>query len=212
MAARIIVDDRFKSGALSQVLLPTMAGSEAVVRRSDLTRAEAVIRLRIAEESVARKSSEEADRDASAAGYALKSSLMFNPADSFLWLMMYSQEIKRSGFDARTVGFLSQSYATGPLEGWITLRRNRLALAAFAGLAETMQAEVVAEFVAMVNSEFVEDGALNLMGVGWPHRDRLLASLVDVDLIPREAFAKKLSREGLKVSVPGVELDDRLWR
>ncbi|MGY4344977.1 hypothetical protein ACVWXM_001441 [Bradyrhizobium sp. GM7.3] len=182
------------------------------MRRSDMTRADALIRLRVAEESVARKSSEEADRDVAAAGYALESSLLLNPADSFLWLMSYSQEIKRRGFDERTVGFLKQSYATGPLEGWIALRRNRVALAAFTGLAEAMQAQVVAEFAAMVDSEFVEDAALNMMGVGWPQRDRLLACLVDVDLIPREAFAKKLSREGLKVSVPGVELDDRLWR
>ncbi|SFP81299.1 hypothetical protein SAMN05216330_110207 [Bradyrhizobium sp. Ghvi] len=210
--ARILADDRFKSATLSDLLELMLASPEPIVQRSDLPRAETLVRVRIAEEAIRRQDPAQADRDAAAANERLKFTLALNPADSFLWLMLYSLEITRSGFDNRTAGFLDQSYASGPLEGWISLRRNSLALAAFHNLSEASQAAVVSEFAAMVDSDFTEAAARNLMDVGWEQRDRLLGSLANVELIPREAFAKKLSREGLKVSVPGVYLDERLWR
>lgn len=210
--ARILADDRFKADTLSDALVTMQTSPERLVARSDWARAEALIRLRIAEEALGRKSPEEADREAAASDNKLKSSLAYNPADSFLWLMLYSLEIARDGFDTGSVGLLSQSYDTGPLEGWICLRRNSLALAAFASLSAGTQAVVVSEFAAMVDSDFTEAASRNLMGIGWEQKDRLLTSLANVELISREAFAKKLSQEGLKISVPGVDLDERLWR
>lgn len=212
VAARILADDRFRSGMLDDALASTLASPEPIVQRSDLPRAEALVRLRIAEEPVERKGPDRADRDAALADQGLRFALALNPADSFLWLMLYSVEVTHKGFEDATIAFLDESYASGPLEGWIALRRNRLALAAFAGISDSMQVRVVVEFGGLVDSDFIEDAALNLMGVGWDKRDRLLASLTNVDLIPRKALAKRLSREGLKVVVPGVEVDERLWR
>lgn len=210
--AHILADDRFKAATLNEVLAMVPTSPERLRRRSDWVRAEALIRLRIAEEALGRQSPGEADGQATALDDKLKSSLAFNPTDSFLWLVLYSLEITRHGFEEGAVGFLSKSYETGPLEGWISLRRNNVALAAFASLSAGTQAVVVAEFSAMVDSDFVEIAARNLMGGGWKEKDRLVASLANVELIPREAFAKRLSREGLKVSIPGVYLDERLWR
>jgi len=212
VTSRILAGSRFQSGTLGDVLASILASPAPLVQRSDLPRAEALVRLRILEEAIGRKDLDQVDRESATADARLKFALVLNPADSFLWLMLYSEEIAREGFAETTVTFLEQSYATGPLEAWIALYRNRLALAAFASLNETMQAKVVSEFAGLVESDFAEDATLNLMGVGWKRRDRLLASLANVNLIPREAFAKRLSREGLKVSVPGVELEDRLWR
>lgn len=212
VAARILADDRFKPGTLSDVLASMQAHRQPLVRRSDVARSDALIRLRIAGEATARKNSEQADSFAAVADASLKSSLTLNPADSFLWLMLYSLEMMRNGFDVGTAGFLDQSYARGPLEGWIALRRNSLALAAFPGLSESIRNKVVSEFAGLVGSDFTEVAALNLMGSGWAQSERLLAGLVNVDLIPREAFVKRLSREGLKITLPGVEVDERLWR
>lgn len=157
-------------------------------------------------------SAEEADHEAAMADTKIKSSLEFNPADSFLWLMLYSMETAHHGFDEKTLGYLSQSYTTGPIEGWIALRRNKLALATFADLIGTTQQRVVSEFTGMVDSEFTDAAALNLMGVGWMQSERLLASIAVVNIVPRESFARRLAREGLMVRVPGVELEERTWR
>ena len=41
-------------------------------------------------------------------------------------------------------------------------------------------------------------------GPGAPFRDQLLASLKDVGVLQRSAFAKVLYRQGYNVAVPGV--------
>ena len=109
------------------------------------------------------------------------------------------------------MSYLEQSYSTGPREGWIALRRNRLALAAFQMLNERMQDSVTAEFAGMVDSYFIGEAADNLQRAGWPQRERLLASLGDVDIMSRELFAKWLERNGVKVVVPGVKSNERPW-
>ncbi|WP_143278735.1 hypothetical protein [Bradyrhizobium sp. Y36] len=177
-----------------------------------LARAEALIWLRIAERELERNGPEQMDRDEATARDKVISSLALNPTDSCLWLMLYSIEVLRNGFDPRAVGFLTQSYATGPLEGWVALRRNSVALAAFESLSEVMQTSVVSEFAGLVDSDFTDAAALNLIGVGWEWRGRLLSGLVNVDLIPREAFAKRVARDGVTISVPGIQLDERWWR
>lgn len=209
---RILAGDRFKLAALNGIGATLQAQARPPIARNDVARAEALIWLRIAEETTGRMSAEEADHEAAMADTKIKSSLEFNPADSFLWLMLYSMETAHHGFDEKTLGYLSQSYTTGPIEGWIALRRNKLALATFADLIGTTQQRVVSEFTGMVDSEFTDAAALNLMGVGWMQSERLLASIAVVNIVPRESFARRLAREGLMVRVPGVELEERTWR
>ncbi|MBB4379901.1 hypothetical protein [Bradyrhizobium sp. SBR1B] len=210
--ARILAGDRFKPGAVNGMGAMLQAQARPTIARNDVARAEALIRLRIAEEATGRMSAEEADHEAAMADTKIRSSLEFNPADSFLWLMLYSMDTAHRGFDEKTLEYLSQSYATGPIEGWIALRRNALALATFSNLTGTTQQRVVSEFTGMVDSEFTDAAALNLMGVGWMQRERLLASIAIVNVVPRESFARRLAKEGLKVRVPGVEIDERTWR
>ncbi|WP_439405852.1 hypothetical protein ACNJX9_31425 [Bradyrhizobium sp. DASA03076] len=211
VTARILVDDRFKSRTLSDLLTSMKASSEPVVQRSDLPRAEALVRLLIAEEPIERKGPDQVDRDVAAADERLKFALALNPADSFLWLMLYSVAA-RNGLDYASIRFLHQSYGSARLEGWIALRRNRLALAIFPMLSEAMRQNVVSEFAALVDSNFIDVAAANLAGVGWPQREVLLRGLTQVDVISREALAKRLARDGLMANVPGVDVDERLWR
>ncbi|MCK1269278.1 MULTISPECIES: hypothetical protein [unclassified Bradyrhizobium] len=210
IVARIIGDERFKSEALVEIL-SRMHATEQHIMHPEFLRMEAVITFRIAEVAMPRAGSDAADLAMEAGKNKVRSALCMAPTDAFLWLMLYSVELERNGLEARTTRFLDQSYAAGPLEGWISLRRNKLALSAFARLDEAVQIQVMAEFAHMVDSNFTEVAALNLMGVGWARREQLLRSLTDVDTIPREAFAKILLREGLKVNVPGVEIDERPW-
>ncbi|MEZ2144648.1 hypothetical protein AAE026_20505 [Bradyrhizobium sp. DN5] len=209
--ARILAGDRFKSKTLKNVLSSATANSEGLVRRNEMVRAEAVIRLWISEEAT-RTSSETADRATIEANEAIRSSLAVNPADSFLWLLVYSVENARRGFDTSILGYLHFSYRTGPHEGWVALRRNTLALAVFPMLCEATKAKVISEFAGMVDSGFTEEAAMALEGVGWANRERLLTGIEEVDIVARESLAKRLAFDKVKVSVPGVELDERLWR
>jgi len=212
LSTRILLDDRFKPGVLSKVVARIERQSAPLLLPHELARAEALVRLRVAEEAVARASSEDADREVALTLEKVRSSLSLNPTDSFLWLMLYSVETMRNGFDPSNVSYLDQSYAMAPREAWVALRRNRLALAIFPNLSEAVQAKATQEFAGMVEGDFIDDAAINLKTVGWLRRDRLLASLEHVDIIQRKSLAKKLVGDGLKVRVPGVEIDERLWR
>jgi hypothetical protein len=212
VAEGIMANQRFKPGALNDVRTHLAARPASAFTHPALSRSEALVLLQTAEEVTDRQGSGASDRAMDAAEAAVKVSLALNPRDSFLWLMLYSLETTRSGFDPGHIRLLDQSYATGPREGWIALRRNRLALAAFQLLDAEVQDKVVEEFAGLVVADFLDDAESNLAGVGWPQRERLLASLARVDVISREAFARRLSRDAIKTDVPGVTLDERLWR
>lgn len=212
VATHILVGERLKPGTVESIATRMDAGSSSSLQFPSLVRARALIAFRSAEDGLLGKGSQDLERRLSAAEDKLKSSLALNPADAFLWLLLYWVKNERDGFDAGNIRNLERSYAAGPYEGWIALRRNRLALAIFPLLGEELQKKVVAEFAGMVESEFTDDAARNLTGVGWPQKDRLLASLGSVSLVAREAFAKRLAYEGVKATVPGVALPERMWR
>lgn len=212
ISLRIIADDRFKSGVLANVLHRAETAPQRFILQPEFARAVALITLRTAEEAIQKKSSEDGDREIAIAAKRLAASLFVNPTDAFFWLMLYSVETMRNGFDPKYIAYLDQSYATGPFDGWIALRRNREALAAFSLLNDNGQKLVAAEFDAMVDSDFIEDAALNITTVGWGIRERLAASLEHVNLASRQMLAKRLAQNGVKIKIPGVELEDRPWR
>ncbi|MCA1495223.1 MULTISPECIES: hypothetical protein [unclassified Bradyrhizobium] len=142
---------------------------------------------------------------------ALRAVLSIFPADPFLWLKLYSTGKTRHGFGPDSIKYLAQSYRVAPLDGWVALRRNKVGLSIFQMLAEDTRKAVVSEFVGLVDSGFTDTAALNLETVGWTERERLLASLVGVNIISRQAFAKRLALDGVKASIPGVEIDERPW-
>ena len=139
-----------------------------------------------------------------AAERELRAVLAIKPTESFFWLMLYSLLVTRNGFDQEAIRFLDRSYLLGPNEGWIALRRNRLALAVFPMLGVSTQQLVVSEFAGLVDSGFVEDAAINLTAVGWKYRAALLAGLSRTKKTSREALAKRLARENVSVDIPGI--------
>ncbi|WP_456632809.1 hypothetical protein [Bradyrhizobium sp. USDA 10063] len=185
---------------------------QPILLQPELGQAEALIRLRAAEEAIEQKATDESDRAVAIAANKLRFALSMNPANGFLWLLLYSVETASNGFDPGNIRYLDQSYVTAPLDGWIALRRNRLGLAVFPMLSGAMQQNAVSEFASLVDSGFIEDAAISLTSVGWAQRERLLASLERVNIMQREAFVKRLLRDGVKAAVPGVETDERPWR
>ncbi|MCK1341630.1 hypothetical protein IVB38_38030 [Bradyrhizobium sp. 38] len=209
---RIIADQRFKPGVLGEEFARREHEPERAVEQASFRRAQALLGLGVAEETIGKGSPEEADRQVIEAVERLRMSLELNPGDSFLWLMFYSIEIARAGFGIEKIAYLDQSYATGPHEGWVALRRNRLALSIFRLLGEPQKRRTVTEFAHMVGSDFIEAAAFNLTRVGWTNRDQLLGSLAAVDIASRQSLAKQLSNEGYKAIIPGIDAEDRPWR
>lgn len=211
VVARIMADDKFKPGALSKILLVMKSSPVPVISQPEFRQADALITLRATEETVRRGDREQADGEVQTAESKVRTSLSSNPTDSFLWLMLYSVTTMRHGFDGETAEFLSKSYATGPLEGWIAVRRNSVGLAAFPLLDRRLQDAVVSEYAELVDNSFIGEAEAILIGPGWPQRDRLLYSLLDVDSRPKVALSKALSRDGIKVSIPGLDMPERPW-
>lgn len=211
LTARIIGDERFRPDALADMQARMSAGSQPMMH-PEIVLARAFLQLRVAEQTSLRKSSEDVDRETEAAEAAVKASLLLSPTDSFLWMTIYSIEITHNGFTSDSINYLNQSYLGAPFDGWIALRRIRLALAVFPLLNGPLQERVVAEFSSMVDSGYFDEAAFILTNFGWTQRDRLLQSLRPLDALPREAFAKRLIDNGVKLHVPGVELVDRPWR
>ena len=89
---------------------------------------------------------------------------------------------------------------------------RRFSRATFNFLDSATQNLVVAEFSEMVDADFIEDTTSNLLGAGWPQRDRLAAALGNTNVIFRKALYNRLAFEGIKLKIPGIEYDERPWR
>jgi hypothetical protein len=212
LTERIVTDDRFKPGILSAAAERMEGTPNRTMRRAEMARAEALVNLRLAEEVMGRQPGNQLDQEQERAHDKVRESLALNPADSFLWLMLYSVTATRTGFEVSNIRYLDASYSTGPLEGWIGLRRNRLALSIFPMLADSVQQMVVSEFAELVDADFVEDPATSLMGVGWPQRERLLAALQDVNPASKKRLQGRLLWDGVKLAIPGIEQEERPWQ
>jgi hypothetical protein len=105
--------------------------------------------------------------------------------------------------------FLWLSYSLGPNEGWIAVRRNRLALSVFEALPPDLAEAALNEFARMLKSGLYDDTMSIFIGPGWAIRDQLLSHLTSVPKRYREEFARGLDQRGYDVAVPGVAHRDR---
>lgn len=208
---RIVAGEHFKPGVLRSMLTRLDAVPAPLIKQPEIASTAALVNLRIAEEAARGGGSDEVDRQVETADHQLIQALSTNPSEAFLWLLLYSVETARSGFDPKVVQFLEASYLTGPHEGWIAVRRNRIALAIFPMLRERTQRSVTSEFSELVDSDFTEVAVTNLIATGWAQREGLLNSLQTTDATSKASFVKRLRSEGINLSVPGVEYNERPW-
>lgn len=212
-AVHIIAGDAFKPGALDEInasldIVPQGEWQHPSVRSSI-----AILRLRALEQAMSNGNNQFIDRDMALLDASIRASLGTSPTDPYLWLVLFWLANTKDGFSPGHLNYLAMSYRTGPNEGWVAIKRNRLALALFNQLPPALQQETVTEFSRLVDSNFLQIAADNLIGPGWPIRDRLLAALSTIDIVSREQFAKLVYRMGYDISVPGVERPEfRPWQ
>ena len=212
LANHITAGDPFKANILT-ALIPQLDALQAEnpARPGTLKNA-AVIRLRILEQATVDADTVAADRQMTELRAAIGKSLQGAPADPFLWLVYFWLENTQKGFSGENLKYLRMSYSLGPNEGWVAVKRNRLALALFSQLSPELSESAITEFASLVDSRFFNEAANILIGPGWQLRDILLPRLKDVAEVNRQLFAKTVYRLGYDISVPGVEpRDQRPW-
>ena len=210
-AKQIIQGDTFQGDAITS-LVSTLDDVKSDSYPGAL-RSAAIIRLRALEKSMAEGGSPQLDENQRKLDASIRMSLARAPADPFLWVVLFKLENTRNGFSRNHLKLLQELYALGPNEGWVAVRRNRLALAIFSQLPTDLRHDVIREFAGLVRSGYIPQAADLLVGPGWQVRKRLLSGLRDVSQIPREQFAEAVYDRGYDVSVPGVTLPAaRPWR
>jgi hypothetical protein len=204
VAAHIIAGETYKPDTL-QALAAGLDNSRASALRSfDLSKA-AIIRLRQSENAIAIGDRPTIDSRLVALGQAIDDALMNAPCDPFLWLVLFSLDNTRSGFSTAHLRYLQMSYALGPNEGWIAIKRNRVALAVFSALSPDLAEAAISEFVGLVRSHFYSEAADIVAGPARPIRALLFTRLRDITEADRQAFAKLLHDRDLDdIPVPGI--------
>lgn len=211
-ARRVTGGEPFSRQALAALTPAIQRIEQSDYCRPAALRAVAIIRLRLAEDAFSSSEQSRIDDALKAVRTAIRRSLSCAPADPFLWLTLYWVENTYEGFDPGHFGYLRMSYALGPNEGWIAVKRNRFGLAVFERLPPDLAEMTLREFVSLVDGGFVRDAAAIFAGPGWRIRDRILPRLEQVSDANRKDFAKALYDGGYNVDVPGTERPDpRPW-
>jgi len=95
------------------------------------------------------------------------------------------------------------SYALGPNEGWISLWRNRLALALFARLPADLANDAIDEFIKLVDTgQLYSETASIFASAAPPIQSRIVEHLKTAKAVPRQLFARALYDRGLDISIP----------
>lgn len=203
-ANRILVGDAFSPPALE-----TLAQSaDAIGARTECfppaLRSVAIIRLRRAETALADGQRAAIDTRMADARDTIRHSLSCAPADPFLWFAAFWLENNLTGFRPENVALLRMSYRLGPNEGWIALRRNRIALVLYDQLPADLQQDAIHEYLRLLQSNFITDAVDIFLGQGRAIQDKLLAQLETVSVDRREFFALLARGRGYEGEIPGV--------
>jgi hypothetical protein len=212
MAKRIVAGDAFKPAVLSFLDTTLISLKDEKWHRPSVLSSAAEVRVRLLEQAIADGDQKAIDQRMAGLQLGIRKSLADTPAAPFLWLVLFWLENSQNGFAPDHLKYLQMSYLTGPNEGWVGIKRNRLALAIFPQLGPNLSECAIHEFAQLVDSFFIGEAADILIGPGWPIREKLLPGLKDVTLINRQLFAKTVYRLGYDVSVPDVARPDfRPW-
>ena len=203
--ARAITDgEAFKPEVLAAVEARTETNNGSTLRSSVLGKA-AMIRLRQADEAIRAGDPDITKQKLESLTRIVQETLRNAPADSFFWLVWFWLDTSRNGARPENLPFLRMSYDLGPYEGWIAIKRNRVALAAFPALTSDLAERAISEFVGLVRWGLIPEASDIAAGTAPPLRRILFARLKDLSDAQRRPFASVIyGREVDDVPVPGI--------
>ena len=200
----VIAGEAFKPDVLAAVAALTETKSGSTVRSSVLGEV-AAIRVRQAEDAIRAGAPELINQRLESLTRIVDETFRNAPNDAFLWLIWYWVDTTRNGLRPNKLRFLRMSYDLGPYEGWIAVKRNPLALAAFSALPNDLAERAISEFVGLVRWGFVSDASAIAAGTAPQLRSILFARLKDLNYEQRRVFASAIyGREIDDVPVPGI--------
>jgi hypothetical protein len=205
LAWRIIRGNKFAQQQLVEEVPTLNAIENQHYCEARALRSDAVIRLRIAENSLAEADVAHIDGNMTAARAVIRESLSCSPTDAYLWLSLLWVNAMSEGFKPSDLALLRMSYKEGPNEGWIMITRNHLALAIYQSLPPDLSDRTLTEFTKLLQPEFVNAAVDNFVGPGWPVHQLLLERIKDTPESERRAFAYLLGERGYDIIVPGIE-------
>jgi hypothetical protein len=198
VAGALIAGEVFKPEVLAAIDTRTNPESGSGFRAALLNRV-VVIRQRRAEEAIRGRDAAVIDQRLESLSHTVDQTLSSAPDDAFVWFVKFWLASRRDGLRADNLAYLRMSYELGPYEGWISLKRNCDALAAFPALPEDLADKATAEFVGLVKWRLDSDAAAIAAGPGRPLRKALFSRLEPLSNDQRRAFAD---------AIYGLELDD----
>ena len=206
VARAVTAGEVFKPEVLAAVEARTKANDGSTLRSSMLGKA-AVIRLRLAEDAIRLGNRERIDQSLDSLAQIVDETLLNAPSDPFLWLVRFWLDSTRNGPRPENLRFLRMSYDLGPYEGWIAVKRSRVALAAYSALPSDLAELAISEFVELVRWGLLSEAAEIAAGPALSLRGILFPRLKDLKVEQRRAFASLIyQRELNDVLVPGIAL------
>jgi hypothetical protein len=213
IADRIIAGEPFNSDTLSRQLPVLQAAENSPNCRPSAVRSAAIIRLRIVEYNNSSGNKSHIDEQSNALRNSTRTSLSCSPADPFLWLVYYWMQSTQNGPTSEQLKYLRMSYQLGPNEGWIALKRNRLAFAIIDQLPPDLAENAIDEFVGLLDTGFYEQAAEIFTGPAWHVRNLILARLDSIPDRRLKPLANAVHRLGYEVGLPRIDEADRLpWQ
>lgn len=212
-ASRIIAGDVYSQESLAALAASLESDGKSWVHPAALGPA-SIIQLRQTEEAIARGGRGDSKSRLLTLDRAISNSLTSSPYAAYQWLAFYWTENRLNGFNPRYLQYLRMSYEVGPLEGWVALKRSRIALGLYAALTDDLKAAALSEFVALVRSQFYADAAEIVSNSTPVVRELLFAQLVQLKEANRQTFVKLLYEKGLvdKPIYGVVTSPSRPWR
>ena len=204
VAAAVMAGEAFKPEVLTALEARTETSGSSTLRSSVRGKA-AEIRLRQAEDATRGGDPAVIKQRLESLTRIVQDTLGNAPDDSFLWLVWFWLDATRSGLRPASLPFLQMSYDVGPYEGWVAIKRNRVALAYFQALTSDLADRASSEFVGLVRWGLIPQAVDVAAATAPPIRRIVFARLQDISLEQRRVFASALyAREVDDVPVPGI--------
>jgi hypothetical protein len=156
IANQITAGERFTTEAFDRQIPALESIEKSAFCRPIAMRSAAIFRIRAMEVASAEPGQQRVDKLVNLMADSIRRSLSCSPADPFLWLVLYWATNTQKGFQSDNLKYLRMSYQLGPNEGWIGIKRNRLALAGHGPLSPDLTKAALDEFVGLVQSEFFQ--------------------------------------------------------
>lgn len=212
-ASRIIAGDVYSQESLAALAASLELDGKIWVHPAALGPA-SIIQLRQTEETIARGEQGDIKSRLLALDRTISNSLTSSPYAAYQWLALYWTENRINGFNPRYLQYLRLSYEVGPREGWVAIKRSRIALGLFAALTDDLKEAALSEFVGLVRSQFHADAADIFGNLPPVVRARLIVRVEQLRDAERQAFMKILYEKSYwSAPVPGLNLvPSRPWR